>query len=73
MAGQASRKARHHTGGGETMSKCKLCGKTLKTPESIKSGYGPICKVKQDAADAEFLKLQVTIDEEIEYQERVAR
>ena len=55
------------------MSKCKLCGKTLKTPESIKNGYGPICKVKQDAADAEFLKLQVTIDEEIEYQERVAR
>lgn len=73
MEGQASRKARHHTGGGETMSKCKLCGKTLKTPESIKYGYGPICKRKHEEAEAEFLKRQITLDEELAYQERVAR
>lgn len=50
---------------------CKRCGRELKTPESIKRGYGLICKKKQDAADAEFLKLQVTIDEELEYQEAI--
>ncbi|WP_432355288.1 DUF6011 domain-containing protein [Sporosarcina sp. A2] len=55
------------------MSKCGLCGKTLKTPNSIKNGYGPICKKKHDAAEAEFLKIQVTIDEELAYLERVKR
>lgn len=54
------------------MARCKRCKRPLKTPESIKRGYGLICKKKQDAADAEFLKLQITIDEEIEYQKRVA-
>lgn len=55
------------------MPKCKRCSKPLKTLLSIKVGYGPVCKKKQDAADAEFAKVQITIDEEIEYQERVAQ
>lgn len=55
------------------MGKCKLCGKTLKTAESIEIGMGPVCKAKQDALDAEFAKIQITIDEEIEYQRRVAQ
>lgn len=29
-----------------TYSKCKRCGKTLKLPESISSGYGSICMRK---------------------------
>lgn len=53
--------------------KCKRCGKPLKTTKSIDVGYGPVCKRKQDAADAEFEKRQVTIDEVVEYQEMVAR
>lgn len=55
------------------MGKCKLCGKTLKTAESIEIGMGPVCKKKQDAADAEFEKKQVTIFEVFEHQERVAQ
>jgi len=49
--------------------KCERCGKTLKTAKSIEIGMGPVCKKKQDAADAEFEKLQITIDEELQYQE----
>ena len=49
--------------------KCGKCGKPLKTAKSIEVGMGPVCKKKQDAADAEFLKLQITIDEVLEYQE----
>lgn len=49
--------------------KCKRCGKILKTHKSIEIGMGAICKKKQDAADAEFLKLQITIFEELQYQE----
>jgi len=49
--------------------KCKRCSKPLKTLKSIEIGMGPVCKKKQDAADAEFLKLQITIDEELQYQE----
>lgn len=48
------------------MANCKRCGKPLKTGKSIDVGYGPVCKRKQDAADAEFEKVQVTIDEVIE-------
>ena len=55
------------------MPKCKRCKKPLKTLKSIAVGYGPVCKKKQDALDAEFLKRQITIDEEIEYQEKVAQ
>jgi len=49
--------------------KYKRCSKPLKTAKSIEVGLGPVCKKKQDAADAEFAKLQITIDEELEYQE----
>ena len=55
------------------MDACKRCGRKLKTPKSIEVGFGPVCKKKHDEAEAEFLKRQVTIDEEIAYQERVAR
>lgn len=48
--------------------KCGRCGKPLKTAKSIEVGLGPICKKKQDAADAEFEKKQVTIFEVFEYQ-----
>lgn len=53
--------------------KCKRCSKPLKTLRSIAVGYGPVCKKKQDAADAEFEKKQVTIFEVFEHQERVAQ
>ena len=52
---------------------CKRCGRLLKTAESIAKGYGSICKKKQDAADAEFLKIQITIFEELDYQDKVRR
>lgn len=52
---------------------CKRCGRPLKSLGSIAKGYGPICKKKQDAADAEFLKIQITIFEELEYQEKVRK
>lgn len=55
------------------MGVCKRCNRKLKTPRSIEVGYGPVCKRKQDAADEEFLKIQVTMDEELAYQLRVAR
>lgn len=55
------------------MTNCKRCNRPLKTHKSIENGYGPVCKRKNDAAEAEFLKRQVTIDEELEYQEMVAR
>ncbi|WP_233201339.1 DUF6011 domain-containing protein [Sporosarcina sp. P13] len=55
------------------MPKCKRCNKLLKTAQSIKVGFGPICKKKHDEAEAEFLKRQITLDEEIAYQLKVAR
>ena len=55
------------------MDVCKRCNKPLKTRRSIEIGFGPICKKKHDEAEAEFLKLQVTIDDEMEYQKKVAR
>lgn len=53
------------------MSTCKRCNKPLKTPKSIDDGYGPVCKRKHEEAEAEFLKRQITIDEELEYQKRM--
>lgn len=47
---------------------CKRCNRPLKTLKSIKTGYGSNCKKKQEEADAEFLRIQITIDEELEYQ-----
>lgn len=55
------------------MAICKRCNRQLKTVKSIDVGYGPVCKKKQDEADAEFLRIQITIDEELEYQEKVKR
>ena len=54
------------------MSKCKRCNKPLKTLQSIQVGFGPVCKRKHDEAEAEFLKRQITLDEEMEYQEKVS-
>jgi hypothetical protein len=55
------------------METCKRCNKPLKTAQSVKDGYGAICKRKQEAADAEFEKRQVTIDEVLDYQEKSKR
>lgn len=55
------------------MAKCKRCKKPLKTSRSIEVGMGPVCKKKQDAADAEFEKKQVTIFEVFEHQQKVAQ
>ncbi len=55
------------------MPGCKRCNRKLKTQKSIATGYGPTCKKKQDEADVEFLKIQIIIDEELAYQEKVKR
>lgn len=55
------------------MGACKRCGKKLKTRKSIEVGFGPICKIKHDEAEAEFLKRQVTMDEVLEYQTKMAQ
>lgn len=53
--------------------KCKRCGKPLISDKSIRAGYGAVCKRKQLAeAEAEFERIQITIFEVIEYQERIA-
>lgn len=53
------------------MKNCKRCGRPLICVKSVAKEYGPTCKKKQDVADAEFLKIQITIFEEIDYQEKV--
>ncbi len=45
------------------MDACGRCGRKLKTQKSIDDGYGPVCKRKQAEADAEFEKIQITLDE----------
>ncbi|WP_252503253.1 DUF6011 domain-containing protein [Sporosarcina sp. Marseille-Q4943] len=55
------------------MGACKRCNRKLKTPRSIEVGYGPVCKRKHDQAEAEFLKRQVTMDEVLEYQTKLAQ
>ncbi len=55
------------------MTNCKRCNRRLKTRKSMEIGFGPVCKRKHDEAEAEFLKKQITIDEELAYQERMAR
>lgn len=52
---------------------CRRCKKPLKTAKSIELGFGPVCKRRQEIADAEFEKKQVTIFEVFEYQEKVAQ
>lgn len=54
------------------MGVCKRCNRKLKTQKSIDEGFGPVCKRKHEEAEAEFLKRQVTIDEVIAYEERIA-
>jgi len=45
------------------MQTCGRCGRELKTQKSIDDGYGPVCKKKQAIADAEFEKIQITLEE----------
>lgn len=52
---------------------CKRCNRQLKTAKSMEVGYGPTCIRKQEEADAEFLRIQITMDEELEYQKRMKR
>lgn len=52
------------------MSTCKRCNRQLKTQKSIDVGYGPTCKRKHDEAEEEFLKRQITIDDELAYKEK---
>ncbi|MFJ7933682.1 DUF6011 domain-containing protein [Sporosarcina sp. NPDC096371] len=53
------------------MNACGRCGRKLKTQKSIDDEYGPVCKVKQAEADAEFERIQITIDQVVE-QERLS-
>lgn len=53
------------------MSTCKRCNRPLKSAKSIKQGFGPVCKKKHDEAEEEFLKRQITIDEEMAYREKM--
>lgn len=55
------------------MEACKRCGRKLKTPKSIEVGYGATCKQKHDVEEAEFLKRQITIYDELAYQEMVGQ
>lgn len=55
------------------MITCKRCNRPLKSSRSIAAEYGPTCKRKQEEADAEFLRIQITIDEELAYQDNVKR
>lgn len=55
------------------MGNCKRCGRELKSDKSTGIGYGPVCKRKQEEADAEFLRIQITIDEELAYQDKVRK
>ncbi|WP_188006843.1 DUF6011 domain-containing protein [Sporosarcina sp. ANT_H38] len=45
------------------MGVCNRCGRELKTQKSIDDGYGPVCKKKQSTEDAEFEKIQITLEE----------
>ena len=46
-------------------STCGRCNRKLKSAKSIEKGFGPSCYKKhlQDLADAEFEKIQITMDE----------
>lgn len=55
------------------MITCKRCNRPLKSTRSVATEYGPTCKLKQEIADAEFLRIQITIDEELAYQDKVKR
>jgi len=53
------------------MNTCKRCNRPLKSEDSITNGFGPVCKKKHEEAEAEFLKRQITLDEELAYQEKL--
>lgn len=47
---------------------CLRCGRKLKTSKSIEQGFGPVCfkKHKQEQAEEEFRKNQMTMDQVFE-------
>lgn len=47
------------------MKLCDRCNRPLKTQKSMDAGMGPVCKKKaaEEAAQAEFERNQVTMDE----------
>ncbi|WP_313893881.1 DUF6011 domain-containing protein [Psychrobacillus sp.] len=53
------------------MSICKRCNRPLRTQKSIDTGFGQVCKRKHDEAEEEFLKRQITVDDELEYQSKM--
>lgn len=55
------------------MTTCKRCNRQLKNTSSIAAEYGPTCKRKHEEAEAEFLRIQITIDEELAYQDKVRK
>jgi hypothetical protein len=50
---------------------CERCNRPLKSEKSMDDGMGRTCKKKQAIEDAEFEKIQVTIDEIIDVKEAV--
>ncbi len=53
------------------MSICKRCNRPLEIQKSIDIGFGPVCKKMHDEAEEEFLKLQITVNDELEYQTKM--
>lgn len=47
------------------MKLCECCNRPLKTQKSMDAGMGPVCtkKAAEEAAQAEFERNQVTMDE----------
>jgi hypothetical protein len=53
------------------MKLCERCNRPLKSEKSMDDGMGRTCKKKQAVEDAEFEKIQVTIDDVIDQKEAV--
>lgn len=45
------------------MEYCKRCNRRLKDEKSIAEGFGRTCKKKFEAEEAEFQRIQITIDD----------
>ena len=45
------------------MDACKRCGRPLKDEKSIALGFGRTCMKKFEAEEAEFRRIQITIDD----------
>lgn len=43
--------------------RCKRCGRPLKDEQSIAEGFGRTCKKKFEVEEAEFQRIQITIDD----------